>query len=221
MEMTAVRTSRSNFRRIIDTLALPLRAILGPRTNSNWLFTSLRDERMMEVKSHVAGRCLDIGCGPYNVFIRFFHPVGEGVDFYPYEGVPRIIEDAARFPYPSNTFDTLTLIAVGGHIPRALRKIEFREFYRILKPGGRLVMTEGEPITQWLIHQFAFLQGLLTGKKSLDYERGMADDEQFCLSHQEILELYEQAGFQAPDRYFFQLGLNKIYVGTKPGDSKG
>lgn len=209
------RIERGMTRFIIDTVGLPVRAILGPRLQSNWLFTSLRDERMMAVKPHVIGKCLDVGVGHENIFIKYFYPYGEGVDFFPYKGVDKIIDDPTCFPYPSGSFDSVTLIAVGGHMPRSIRGAEFKEFFRILKRGGRLIMTEGEVVTQYLIHMFGYCQGIIT-EKTLDYQRGMKDDEDFCIPHNEILRLYQEAGFERPFRLFFQLGLNRIYIGQKP-----
>lgn len=216
MSKTYPRIERGITRFIVDTVGLPVRAMFGPRLHSNWLFTSLRDERMMAVKPHVIGRCLDVGCGSDNVFIDFFYPQGEGVDVFPYEGVKKVIKDVTAFPYLSESFDTITLIGVGGHIPRSNRRAEFKEFFRILKRGGRLIMTEGEVITQYLIHIFGYYQGKITGKKTLDYQKGMKDDEDFCIPHNKILGLYQEVGFKRPFRLFFQLGLNRIYIGEKP-----
>jgi SAM-dependent methyltransferase len=48
--------------------------------------------------------------------------------------------DAQRLPYPDGTFDAAFLVAVLGEIPDPLAAL--REFRRVLKPHGRLVVGE-------------------------------------------------------------------------------
>jgi ubiquinone/menaquinone biosynthesis C-methylase UbiE len=51
--------------------------------------------------------------------------------------------DARRLPYPDDTFDATYLVATLGEIPDKQRVLE--ELVRVLKPGGRLVVGEGQP----------------------------------------------------------------------------
>jgi hypothetical protein len=97
---------------------------------------------------------LDIGRGPNNVFIRHCYraPDSIGIDCFPYEGVDNIIQDLAAILFSDNSFDRITLIAVGGHIPRSKRQAGFREFGRLLKVECHLLMTEDEPTTQFIPH---------------------------------------------------------------------
>ena len=171
---------------------------------------------MSRVAKHCLGKLLDIGCGPDNKFIRYYYNNGIGVDFYPYEGVENILDDPTRLPFESESFDTITLIAVGGHIPKHLRKIEFMEFARILKQGGRLIMTEGEPITQYLHHKWVYyLDKVFKTRIDVDNERGMEEDEEYCMKHKEILELFRYSGLEFIKRERFQWGLNNVFVAIK------
>jgi SAM-dependent methyltransferase len=120
---------------VLDTVGLPIRALFV-RERSTWLFTSLRDERMFQVLRFAAGRVLDLGCGPGNIFIRrFYSGNGVGADVFPYEGIDVLVE-STNLPFRDGSFDTATRIAVGGHIPKAIRQRTFQEIERVLRQGG-------------------------------------------------------------------------------------
>ncbi len=207
---------RSKIGFLVDAITFPFRAVFI-HEESQWGLSSLRDERMRTVAKYCNGRVLDIGCGPNNVFVRdvYRNPDSVGVDCFSYEGVDNIVEDMAKMPFPDAAFDTITLIAVGGHIPRSKRESEFREFSRLLKAGGCLLMTEGEPITQYILHKWQFLYYLLQGKVDMDTERGMLEDEDYCMPQQEILTYLNTAPLRLVRRVRFMWGLNNIYIAKK------
>jgi ubiquinone/menaquinone biosynthesis C-methylase UbiE len=179
--------------------------------------TSMRDERMGRAAQHCEGRVLDIGCGPGNLFIRNFIGTdrGVGIDVYPYEGVESLVDSMAHLPFDDASFDTVSLIAVGGHIPKSGRTEEFAEFARVLKPGGRLVMTEGEPITQYLAHQWQHFYFSLQGKVDMDHERGMDDEEQYCMPNAELLTYLNTPPLKHIATHAFQWHLNFVYIAEK------
>jgi ubiquinone/menaquinone biosynthesis C-methylase UbiE len=51
--------------------------------------------------------------------------------------------DAQRLPFPDATFDAAFLVATLGEVPDRDRAL--RELCQVLKPGGRLVVGEGQP----------------------------------------------------------------------------
>ena len=51
--------------------------------------------------------------------------------------------DARELPYQDNAFDAVYLVATLGEVPDQPRALE--ELRRVLKPGGRLVVGEGQP----------------------------------------------------------------------------
>jgi ubiquinone/menaquinone biosynthesis C-methylase UbiE len=53
------------------------------------------------------------------------------------------VGDAQDLPFPAATFDAAFLVATLGEIPD--RDQALRELRRVLKPGGRLVVGEGQP----------------------------------------------------------------------------
>jgi SAM-dependent methyltransferase len=208
--------SRSFAGRFYDTVGFPLRALfMGPA--GHFGLTSMRDERMGRVAQFCQGRVLDIGCGPGNLFIKNFIGIdrGLGIDVYGYEGVETIVDSMSNLPFEDASFDTVSLVAVGGHIPKSHRKEEFTEFARVLKPGGRLVMTEGEPITQYLTHKWQQFYCALQGKVDMDHERGMDDEEQYCMPKAELLAYLNTPPFRHIITHPFQWHLNFVYVAEK------
>ena len=112
---------RSFIQTAFDFMSFPLRAVAIFDNDFLW-FTSLRSERFYYVKKEIEGYCLDIGCGPHNIFIKKFKKNnGIGIDVFKYEGLENddIVEDMTNLPYKDNTFDCVTFIANYNHIPKS------------------------------------------------------------------------------------------------------
>lgn len=122
--------------RAYNNLFFPVRALFLPYSNTFGL-TSLREERFNMVAKECCGRVLDVGCGEHSLFIKNYigDESGVGIDVYAYDGVENIVEDLTNLPFGDESFDTVTLVAVGGHIPKQDRVTEFMEFARVLKYG--------------------------------------------------------------------------------------
>lgn len=211
---------KNKYRSIIgksaDVIAFPIRALFM-LTEGKLGLSSLRDERMQTVAQYSRGKVLDIGCGPGNLFIKQYIGAsnGIGIDLFPYDGVQNVVEDMANLPFEDCSFDTVTLIAVGGHIPKSKRSAEFSEFARLLKPGGILLMTEGEPITQFLVHKWSHFYFGLQGKLDMDSERGMEEEEEYCMPRGEILSYLNTPPLKFIKRHKFMWGLNNLYIAQR------
>jgi SAM-dependent methyltransferase len=84
-------------------------------------------------------------------------------------GVENIIPtqgDARELPYQDNAFDAAYLVATLGEVPEQQRALE--ELRRVVKPGGRLVVGEGQPDPHMV--GFQTLQGLAEAA-GLDFEQ--------------------------------------------------
>jgi ubiquinone/menaquinone biosynthesis C-methylase UbiE len=205
---------RKKLQKIIDSLLFPVRALFVAEDSYMGL-TSLRDERMEVVALETTGHTLDIGCGRNNMFISNYVHSGVGIDVFGYEGVDNIVEDMTKLPFENETFDTVTLIAVGGHIPEEVRVEEFKEIARVLKIGGKIVLTEGEPITQTISHIYREFAYKLIGKVDMDSERGMEHDEQYCMPYDELMGYLNTSPLQFQSQKKFMWGLNNIYIAEK------
>jgi len=207
---------RSLRQRIVDVVFFPVRALFIPEESAFGL-TSLRDERFEIVAKHIKGKVLDVGCGKGNLFVKNWckHPESTGIDVYAYDGVKHVHQEMTNLPFENNSFDTVTLIAVGGHIPKYVREKEFLEFSRVLKPNGMLLMTEGEAITQTVGHIWRHFSYSLIGKKDMDSERGMDEDEQYCMPYDEIMQYLNTPPLQFARKFRFMWGLNNCYLAVK------
>lgn len=211
------KSPRTKLQAIADNFFFPFRALFIPEENHFGL-TSLREERMELVAKYSTGRVLDIGCGKDNLFIRNWIDSSSdsvGIDVFSYDGVEQVHQDMTNLPFSDGSFDTITLIAVGGHIPQNVRVAEFAEIARVLKPGGTLLMTEGERVTQTVGHLWRHFSYALIGKKDMDSERGMEEDEQYCMPYEEILGYLNTSPLKFERQIKFMWGLNNLYIAKK------
>ena len=118
--------------KLLNFVLFPFRALFLPE-ESKWGLLSLRDERMKAVASYCTGKVLDVGCGPGNYFINHFIGTsnGLGIDVYPYDGIEHVVDDMSFLPFGDSYYDSVTLIAVGGHIPKSKRLAEFKERFAL------------------------------------------------------------------------------------------
>jgi SAM-dependent methyltransferase len=215
------RRRRGPIRLLADFATFPLRALFlygGDRFG----LSAISSERYDYAAREVIGDCLDIGCGRFDRFVRqYLGGHGLGIDVYPYAGLgpDQLVEDLTQFPFPAARFDSVTFIASLNHIPEPLRDAELGEAYRVLRPGGNVIVTMGNPIAEVLVHRLLhFYDRVLGTSFDIDGERGMATGEAFYLADEEIRERLQRAGFGHLERRRFltQWGLNHLFVGWKP-----
>jgi SAM-dependent methyltransferase len=217
--MTPVQ--RSLARQIVDFLSFPLRAVTLFHDDRCGL-SALATERFDYVAREVSGYCLDVGCGRGNRFVReFLQGNGRGIDLFPYEGLTaeNLVPDLAHLPFADECFATVTFIANLNHCPRPQRDGELREAFRLLQPGGRIIVTMGNPLAEILVHQLVWLYDkLFRTSVDVDTQRGMAEGEQYYLCDGEICDRLTRAGFvRLRKKYFFtQWALNHLFIGEKP-----
>jgi SAM-dependent methyltransferase len=114
-----------------------------------------------------AGRILDIGCGSYPYFLS--HTVFEqkfAVDqLPPSEHGQKLniqwhtldLNVTPQLPFEDNFFNVVTLLAVVEHLnPNSMASL-FQETYRVLQPGGVVIMTTPAAWSDGLLHMMAHL----------------------------------------------------------------
>lgn len=196
-------------RDVYDFLGAPLRMILLPdRGSENLGLTSLRAERMAVVLPELKGRVLDVGAGD-NLLLRLYkhraNAEGEnsvGVDTVDWGGGCTIVESSAHLPFSDAAFDTVSFIACLNHIPE--RRQALQEACRLLKPGGRVVMT--------MINRWIGGIGHALWWYSEEKHRHTDAHEAGGLDRQEIRQLAQESGFTISAEKAFTYGLNTLYI---------
>jgi ubiquinone/menaquinone biosynthesis C-methylase UbiE len=124
-----------------------------------------------------------------------------------------------HLPYPDKSFDTVTFIANFNHIPAPLRDAEVSEAYRVLRDGGKVVVTMGNPLAELTIHRLVHAYDHFFGTNlDMDNERGMEEDEEYFVRDVVIIEHLAAAGFRGVQKRSFvtQWGLNHLLTALRP-----
>ncbi len=175
----------------------------------------------MNVRRFCKGHVLDIGCGPGDIFNRYFlNGNGQSVDFHDYEGLKasQVIKDPKKFPFTDANFDTVTLIANINHIPKSVFEDEIKEIGRVLKKDGELVMTRIGLVVSFLTHNWVKVQSAVSKEYyDMDSDRGMEEDERYTVSLEEIESACKKAGltYQGTHKIWTQWALNEILIFKK------
>jgi SAM-dependent methyltransferase len=209
----ALRRPKTLLQAAYDFLGAPLRMILLPDHQSERLhLTSLRAERLARVLPVLDGRILDVGAGD-NMLINLHRKSSPndradqsvGVDVVDWGGDCMILPDCSRLPFPDASFDTVCFVACINHIPE--RSEALKEARRVLRPGGRIVLT--------MIGRFIGGIGHAIWWYSEDKHREIADGEVMGMDRAEIRQLLSSAGFSQPREQTFLYGLNTLYVANR------
>jgi ubiquinone/menaquinone biosynthesis C-methylase UbiE len=200
-----------------DFFGAPLRMVLLPdHVNERFHLTSLRAERFAAVLPELKGRILDIGAGD-NALVRLYRRYSEatpasasalesvGLDVVDWGSDCVIVPDCRRLPFPDASFDTVCFVACLNHIPE--RKEALIEAKRVLRPGGRVVIT--------MIGRLIGVIGHAIWWYSEDKHREIASGEEMGLNTDEVMSLIRNSGFADIQVSHFVYGLNTLYVATK------
>ena len=135
--------------------------------------------------------------------------------------------DAARLPFAEATFDLVTIsfatrnLNIGNEALRAC----FREFRRVLKPGGRFLNLEtSQPpstVMRALLHWYARavvrrVGYALSGSRA-PYEYLSSTIRRFQTSR-ELARTLREAGFSKVDCFQLSLGISALHVAVQKGE---
>jgi len=196
--------NKSLLQAIWDVIGVPFRFVLF---DQKWLsyfrWTTLEEERLAAALPYIRGRLLDIGAGPNTLVKRYGS--GVGVDVHDWGGGAMVVRDSSNLPFADRTFDTVSLIACLNHIP--YREAVLHEVKRLLKPGGRLIITMINPILGKIGHAIWWY--------SEDKHRGgMAPGEVGGMWMRDVVRMCAAAGFELQAHMRFVYGMNHLYVFT-------
>ncbi|MDQ3386052.1 MAG: methyltransferase domain-containing protein [Actinomycetota bacterium] len=214
---------RSASQQVLDFVTFPMRAVMPFQVGvlSKWNLTSRSAERFDYAAREVIGYTLDLGCGPHEIFVRqYLGGNGLGIDVHPFDGLreEQIVEDPTHLPFEDSSFDSATLIATLHHIPPTKRDAELAEIHRILKPGGKLVVTQTVPLANMLVHGVTRLHAKLLGNQyDMDLLRTMDEEEEHYVTEVELTKRMRRAGFTniTRKRLATQWGLNRLFAAWK------
>lgn len=133
---------------------------------------------------------------------------------------PVVEADAEKLPFPSNTFDVITVsfgIRNMTHKDRALS-----EMLRVLRPGGRLLVLEFSRCSTWLkpvydFYSFHFMPwagGVIAGdKESYLY---LAESIRMHPDQPTFADMMKVAGFEQVSWTNMTFGICALHIGFKP-----
>jgi len=174
--------------------------------------------RAKKVARHIPpkSKVLDVGCGA-GLLIQYLPAtcsyVGVDQDVAAIEANRRLFPRVAfqvfdivtaTYPFQEQSFDTIVMAAVIEHIHDPLHVM--KEMFRILKPGGRLIMTTPSPVGGRVHTVMAFL-GLLS--------RQAAEEHKGFYDFASIKNLIHPFGFILECYLPFQFRMNQLFIVKK------
>lgn len=156
---------------------------------------------------------LDFGCGHQALFLRGVQRdirSGIGLDYDAAPGRPAANLEIQnfhfkdRFAFAAGAFDHVTILAVLEHIPLDQVSVLFREFHRILKDGGSVLLTTPTPASKPLLEFLAFRLRIISGPEIADHKH--------YWNRSDLHALAARDGFTLETYRTFQAGLNSFAV---------
>jgi len=159
-------------------------------------------------------KLLDLGCGFDGFFLKKIKTKldeGVGIDLNINSNIniknARLLSYAIdnRLPFRDNYFDIITSLANIEHLHNP--EIIMQEIFRILKPGGILLMTTPTIYAKPLLEFMAFKLGIISQGEILDHKRYFAKKD--------LEDMCKNAGFLQYKYTYFQLFMNGFLFAKK------
>lgn len=182
--------------------------------NFNVLDKIIAKKRLSVIKNTIKDDSiiLDFGCGYSSYLLERYRKnikLGYGLD---YEVKNKKIGNVSyinfnfqkELPFKDNYFDNIYLLAVLEHID--LKKIDklFKEFYRILKNNGQIILTTPTPKSKKILEFMAYNLKIISEEEIKDHKKYYNKNDIKILAKNNKLKLINYN--------LFQLGLNSYVV---------
>lgn len=159
---------------------------------------------------------LDVGCGVDGALLQSLAPYfkeGVGIDLraMPIRKENIRIEqgsfDGTPLPFADQAFDCVTMLAVLEHMDK--RDELVKEIYRVLKPGGVLVMTVPTWAAKPVLEFLAFRLGIVNAEAVREHKTYFWKEQ---LAH-----ILQNAGFSptSTQLHYFEVGFNLSAIARK------
>ena len=174
--------------------------------------------RLKQVVRYVENgdRVLDFGCGYQAYFLRHIKNTvtsGIGID-YDTENIKisnniklvkfRFID---KLPLADNFLDKIFLLAVIEHIPLTSEFPLLRELRRVLKKGGKIILTTPTPFGKKILEFLAFKLKIISAKEIRDHKK--------YFNYEDFRSIASRFNFKIVKYKTFQFGINSICVMEK------
>ena len=160
-----------------------------------------------------SGTILDIGCGLRAIWLRkieFSNKIGLEIDegnFINTNGINLIKGDITKkIPLPDESVDCVTMLAVMEHIDEESIPFALEEIHRVLKKGGRFVMTAP-------VHKAEAIISFLAKIYLLSHEE--AEEHKEVYDPHKTVQMLKNLGFSPVELKFFELGYNSLICADK------
>lgn len=180
----------------------------NPSKRFDHFLTNYRYSRVYKVLGQMkhCKTIYDLGCGRgalvHNLIAKGYDAYG--IDLQQGE---RVIQADlnGELPIPSNSVDCVTSLANLEHLEKP--DTNLREIHRILKPGGKLVLTTPSTAAKPVLEFLAFKLKLIDEREILDHKR--------YYSKKTLHQAVKAAGFSSFKVSYFQLGFNLQVIATR------
>jgi 2-polyprenyl-3-methyl-5-hydroxy-6-metoxy-1,4-benzoquinol methylase len=156
---------------------------------------------------------LDVGCGRDCLLLKTVEPFivrGIGIDFKVQAWENAKIKTLRMtmtdsLPFAAESFDIVTMLAVLEHLSDPLAMV--RETERILRGGGRLVLTVPSKIARPVLQFFCYTLKIVSEPEMRDHKR--------YYDRRELVRLFSQTGMTIERHEYFEMGMNNFCVVRK------
>lgn len=156
---------------------------------------------------------LDIGCGWEFRLLKEVEPhikSGVGIDFKVREAEAGKIKTHnfmldSKLPFPDESFDVVSMVAVLEHLANPVQMI--MEIERVLKAGGRLVLTVPSKASKPVLELLAYRLKVINADEIRDHKK--------YYGKKELLDILKNTNLIVECHKYFQFGFNNLFVAKK------